>query len=280
MPVVESNEEMKKNMRRIKNEEAQSKKMETNSTTKESGAKEDINVKVDEVKESASDKKEDIKGKIADTKKDLGKKVDKTKEDASHKKDEINLKLDDVKDKATDKKDEISQGLEDTVDEVKNQKQELEKESEKEGMSPAEKILNDIVTRFRQGSDQINEAIVDRSEESKTSKKNILKKPLIDVLETNDTIFIVADISGIKKDDIELGISKNSVDITVTFMDKPGIEDAKFIQKERNYGKTHRKVMLSTEVKIKESKAKFKDCTLTITLPKKVEDMTKIEIED
>lgn len=279
MPVVESNEEMKRNMKRIKKEEARSKKMEPNSSNEDTGAKQKINAKVDEVKESASDKKEDIKGKAHETKRDLGKKVDKTKESASNKKDEINLKLDDVKDEATEKKDELKQGLEDTVDEAEKQKQKLERESEKEGMSPAEKILNDIVTRFRQGSDQINDAIVDRSEESKTSKKNILKKPLIDVLETNDTIFIVADISGIKKDDIDLGISKNSVDITINFMDKPGIEDAKFIQKERNYGKTHRKIMLSTEVKIKESKAKFKDCTLTITLPKTVEDMTKIEIE-
>lgn len=278
MPVVESNEEMKRNMRRIKKEEA-SKKMEADSSSEGTGAKQKISAKVDEVKDSVADKKEDIQGKADETKRKLDKKVDETKEDVSNKKDEINFKLKDVKDTAGEKKDELKQGLEDTVDEAEKQKQKLEKESEKEGMSPAEKILNDIVTRFRQGSDQINEAIVDRSEESKSSKKGIMKKPLIDVLETNDTIYLVADISGIKKDDIELGISKNSVDITATFKDEPEIEDAKFIQKERNYGKTHRKIMLSTDVKVKETKAKFKDCTLTITLPKKVEDMTKIEIE-
>jgi HSP20 family protein len=279
MPVVESNEEMKKNMKRIKREETRSKKMETESSSKEPGAKQQLNAKMDEVKDSASNKKEDIKVKVNDTKKDLGKKVDKAKEDVSNKKDELNVKLEDVKDKASEKKEELNQGLEDTVDEAKQQKQKLERESEKQGMSPAEKILNDIVTRFRQGSDQINDAIVDRSEESKTSKKDLIKKPLIDVLETNDTIYLIADISGIKKEDIELGISKNSVDITATFKDKPTIGDAKFIHKERNYGKTHRKIMLSTDVKIKESKAKFKDCTLTITLPKTVEDVTKIEIE-
>jgi len=37
---------------------------------------------------------------------------------------------------------------------------------------------------------------------------------------------------------------------------------------------------LSTEIKIHEAKAKFKDCTLTITLPKVIEDVTKIDIED
>ncbi len=279
MPVVESNEEMKQNMRRIKREEAGSKKRESDPPSQEADTKQQINVKVDEVKGSASDKKDSIKGKVDETKKVLDKKVDKTREDVSDKKDEINVKLENVKDKASEKKYELNQGLEDAVDEAENQKQKLERESEKQGMSPAEKILNDIVTRFRQGSDQINEAIVDRSEESKTSKKGLIKKPLVDVLETNDTIYLMADISGIKKDEIELGISKNSVEITAVFKDAPEIEGAKFVQKERNYGETHRKIMLSTDVKIDDAKAKFKDCTLTITLPKKVEDLTKIEIE-
>jgi HSP20 family protein len=280
MPVVESNEEMKRNMKRIKREEAQSEKMKTSSSLKSSGTKEKMNEKVADVKEGASDKKEDIKGKLNQTKRDLSRKADEVKKDVSDKKGEINLKIEDVKDKSNEKKDELSQGLKETKDEAEKQKLKFEKESEKEGMSPAEKILNDIVTRFRQGSDQINDAIVERGYESKSSKKVLEKKPLIDVLETNDTIYLIADMSGIKKNDIELGISKNSVDITASFKDEPLIKEAKFVQKERNYGKTHRKIMLSTDIKIKETKAKFKDCTLTITLPKIVEDMTKIEIED
>lgn len=261
MPVVESNEEMKKNMKRIKKEEAESEKIKT----------------------SSSPESPELKSKTSAKVKDINKKI-------SGKKDEIKIKGQDVKDKASEKKDELSegikktkdelsQGIKETKDEAEKEKLKLEKESEKQGMSPAEKILNDIVTRFRQGSDQINDAIVERSEESKSQKKPLVNKPLIDVLETNDTIYLIADISGIKKDDIELGISKNSVDITAIFKDKPEIKEAKFIQKERNYGKTHRKIMLSTDIKIKETKAKFKDCTLTITLPKMVEDLTKIEIE-
>ncbi len=83
----------------------------------------------------------------------------------------------------------------------------------------------------------------------------------------------------VKKDDIDIGISKNSVEITAIYKKEPEIEDAKFTQKERSYGKTHRKIPLSTEIKVKEAKAKYKECTLTITLPKKVEDITKVNIE-
>jgi HSP20 family protein len=64
------------------------------------------------------------------------------------------------------------------------------------------------------------------------------------------------------------------------YKEEPEVEEAKFTQKERSYGKTHRKIPLSTEIKVKEAIAKFKDCTLTITLPKTVEDITKVNIED
>ena len=149
-------------------------------------------------------------------------------------------------------------------------------------MTPAEKFMNDIVTRFRQGTGQINEAISDYTSEEESSKKDkkTFEKPLVDVLETNDTVIVIADISGVKKDDINIGISKNSVELTAMYKEDPEIEDAKFIKKERSYGETHRKIMLSSEIKIHEVKAKFKDCTLTITLPKVVEDITKIDIED
>ena len=170
-------------------------------------------------------------------------------------------------------------------EEAEEQKDKLEKESEKEGMTPAEKILNDLVTRFKEGKGQIDEVISDytttepeTSEASKKPKKAL--KPLVDVLETNDTIILIADISGVKKDDIDIGISKNSVEITAMYKKEPEVEDAKFTQKERSYGKTHRKIPLSTEIKVKEATAKYKECTLTITLPKTVEDITKINIEE
>jgi len=64
------------------------------------------------------------------------------------------------------------------------------------------------------------------------------------------------------------------------FQKEPEIEGAKFTQKERCYGKINRTINLSTEIKVKEATAKYKECKLTITLPKVVEDITKVNIED
>jgi HSP20 family protein len=57
-------------------------------------------------------------------------------------------------------------------------------------------------------------------------------------------------------------------------------EDSNFVQKERCYGKTYRKIKLSKEIKVNEAKANYKNCTLTIRLPKTVEDITKVNIEE
>lgn len=262
MPVVESNAEMKKNMEKKKREESQSLKSKNLGSTKETGTKEKISNKMEDVKIDASIKKDNAKDKLSNAKEDISDKIEEVKEDVS------------------DKKDEVQENLEDTKTDLEKDKKKLDKESEKKGMTPAEKVLNDIVARFRQGSDQINEVISDRSTEEPSKKKKVVEKPLVDVLETNETVYLIADISGVKKDDIEIGISKNSVELTAIFKEDSEIEDAKFTQKERSYGKTHRKILLPTEIKVHEAKAKFKNCTLTITLPKTIEDITKINIDD
>jgi len=256
---VESIDEMKRNMQRKKmEEEPEMKKWEHSKKTKTIKAG---------LKDEASDKKQDVSEKIDETKEKLG-----------EKKEDLTDKIEEVKEEASDKKEDIQENLEEVKGEAKEQKEKLEKESKKEGMTPAEKVLNDLVSKFREGTGQINEAISDYTQESETSSKKI-KKPLVDVLETNDTIILIADISGVNKDDIDIGISKNSVELTAKFKEDPEIENAKFTQKERNYGETHRKIMLSTGIKVKDATAKFKDCTLTLTLPKLVEDITKVKIE-
>jgi HSP20 family protein len=262
--VVKDVEQMKKTMQ---------KKMQKQKSELEE-KKGDITGKIGEVKEGASDKKEDVKEKIGEA-----------KETASETKEDISSRIEEVEEGASEKKEEIGEKVGEVKEEAEEQKEKLDKESKKEGMTPAEKFLNDLVSRLKEGAGQIDEVIADytttESETSEVSKKpKKALKPLVDVLETNDTIIIVADISGVKKDDIDIGISKNSVEITAMYKEEPEVEGAKFTQKERSYGKTHRKIPLSTEIKVKEATAKYKECTLTITLPKMIEDITKVNIED
>lgn len=239
----------------------------------------------DEMKKKMQKELHKKKGGVEGKKEDIKDKMGEAKETASETKQDISSRIEEVKEGASDKKEEIEEKVGEVKEEAKEQKEKLEKESKKEGMTPAEKLLNDLVSRVREGKGQIDEVISDyttnepeTSEASKKPKKSL--KPLVDVLETNDTITLIADISGVKKDDIDIGISKNSVEITAMYKEEPEVKNAKFTQKERSYGKTHRKIPLSTEIKVKEAKAKYKECTLTITLPKTIEDITKINIEE
>ncbi len=185
------------------------------------------------------------------------------------KKMEDKKKMDEIKDVAPEKKEEV----EENADEVKEK---LEKESEEEGRNPAEKVLSDIINNFRQRTGEFNE-VYSGGSESKMMKT--LGKPLVDVLETNENIIIIADISGVKKEDIDIVVSKTSVTITTNFNDETPIQDAEFIQKERNYGEIKRSIDLLTPIKSEEATAKFKKCTLTITLPKIEKDViTQVEI--
>jgi HSP20 family protein len=237
--IVESKEEMKKKMEDKK--------------------------KMDEIKEIASEKKKDIKKKAGEFKKLINeKKVD------------INENIEQVKEGASEKKEEVEKKAGEVKDEAVKQKEKLEKESEEEGRNPAEKVLTDIINNFRQRTGEFNETYGSGSE---SKKMKTPEKPLVDVLETNENIIIIADISGVKKEDIDIAVSKTNVTITTNFKDEIPIEDAEFIQKERSYGETKRSIDLSTPIKSNEATANFKKCTLIITLPKTEKDViTKVEV--
>ena len=90
--------------------------------------------KVEKVKETASEKKEDVKEKMGE------------------KKEEMDSKMHEIKEGASEKKEEIKEDLGEAKEEAKKKKAKLEKESEEEGRTPGEKLLNDIVKKFRKGS--------------------------------------------------------------------------------------------------------------------------------
>jgi len=224
--------------------------------------KKDVSDTLNKAKSEASEKKEDLKHGI-----------NKTKDKASEKTEDLKHGINKTKDKASEKTEDLKQGLNDVKQDILAEKEKLEKESEKEGVTPAEKVLNDIISRFKQGANSFTDYAIESG-----NKKETLVTPLVDVINRNDSITLIIDIPNVNKEDIDIGISKNSVDIEAKFKDESD-DDGNFIQKERNYGTVHRKISLNTEIKVKESKAKYENCTLTIELPKLVEDVTKMNID-
>ena len=134
----------------------------------------------------------------------------------------------------------------------------------------AEKVLNDIVDTIRTRQEEFGKTL----SEYTTS----LQKPLVDMMETGDSIIIKTDLPGVKKEDIDIEVGEENIDIMAKFEEETEVEDVNYIQKERSYGETMRSIALPTKIKVKEAKANFEDSVLTITLPKVEKESYKVDI--
>jgi HSP20 family protein len=132
----------------------------------------------------------------------------------------------------------------------------------------AENILQELIASIKGKEGKLGEKISDY--------KNECEKPLIDVLENDSTIIIRVDLPGVEKEDISVHLIEKAIEIMALF---PGKGDhGHYIKRERNYGKTIRRVPLSKKINEKAIKSIFKDAVLTIELPKLIKDRYKVQI--
>ena len=132
----------------------------------------------------------------------------------------------------------------------------------------AENILNELIAGIKKKEEKLGEKISDYKNESQT--------PLTDVLENDSTIVVRVDLPGVEREDISVHLIEKAIEIVALF---PGKGDpGHYIQRERNYGKTIRRIPLSKKINGKAVKSTFKDCILTIELPKLFKDRYKVDI--
>ncbi|MGZ7095412.1 MAG: Hsp20 family protein [Methanobacterium sp.] len=224
--------------------------------------KKEVNQKVDDIKSSASDKKDDVSDSISEMKENAMDKKDDLQEG-------IEQKVDDIKSGASDKKDDVSDSINAMNEDAMDKKDDLQDEAGKK-RTQAEKLLNDIMNTIKVKQVEVGKTLSDYT--------TALQKPPADIIETNDSIIIKIDLPGVAKEDIDIGIAGESIDIIAKFEEESDAEDINYIQKERSYGETKRIIKLPSEIKVKEASAKFKDSVLTINLPKIEKEVHKINI--
>ena len=78
------------------------------------------------------------------------------------------------------------------------------------------------------------------------------REPLVDILETNGEVRVVAELPGVEKSDIKLH----------------GTEDSLTISVNTPQSKYYKEVTLPTKVKVKEAKSSYKNGVLEVVLPK------------
>lgn len=92
--------------------------------------------------------------------------------------------------------------------------------------------------------------------------------PAIDVFEQDGNLVVRADVPGLKKDDIEVTATEDSVSIKGEFKKEEKVEEQGFYRQERRYGRFFRTIPMPTAINPDQVKAGFKEGVLEIIAPK------------
>jgi len=93
--------------------------------------------------------------------------------------------------------------------------------------------------------------------------------PYIDLEDKGDKFIMTAEVPGFKKDDVEISICGNTVEISGCIEQKSDEKTKEYVRRERSSESFYRKMTLPEEVKFEEVSADLKDGILEIVLPKK-----------
>jgi HSP20 family protein len=90
-----------------------------------------------------------------------------------------------------------------------------------------------------------------------------------DIQETDKEIIIVAELPGVKKEDININATESQVEISAEVKEEKEEERLEYIQKERTQKKFHRSFKLPVQVIPEKATATYKNGILELRLPKK-----------
>lgn len=99
--------------------------------------------------------------------------------------------------------------------------------------------------------------------------------PLTNVYESKDEITVVAELPGVKKDDVAISLHENTLTLTGKRLVREYGKNAKIMRQEEPEGDFEKKIRIPVKVKESEIKARFQDGILRITLPKAEEAKAK-----
>ncbi|MDX9692664.1 MAG: Hsp20/alpha crystallin family protein [Methanothermobacter sp.] len=136
-----------------------------------------------------------------------------------------------------------------------------------------EKMIEDMINSMREMQKEFEKKISEYTEV-------LPEKPTLDLIETDDKLIIKTDLPGVKKEDINIELTEDSITITANFKEEVEVEGANYVKKERRYGEARRELSLPAKIKVDEAKATFEDGVLTVELPKvEVKKKQTIKVE-
>jgi HSP20 family protein len=139
------------------------------------------------------------------------------------------------------------------------------------GRGAAQKFFDDMIGTFRERGGDFEKALSEYTASAPS-------KLTTDLIETDSSLIVKADLPGVKKEDIVIDLTDDSIEIFARFEEETEEEGKNFIKKERRYGEARRSLILPEAVKVKETSAKFDNGVLTVTLPK-LEEKKRFQVK-
>lgn len=95
------------------------------------------------------------------------------------------------------------------------------------------------------------------------------RRPLTDISDEGDKLEIITELPGVKKDDIEINVEEDSIQIKTKSKSKTEEKKENYYFHERSYSSFNRVLPLPVKVIPDKAEAEFKNGILSVTIPKK-----------
>lgn len=140
---------------------------------------------------------------------------------------------------------------------------------------------NSNIARTGKGYEDFYNMLDDFFSDSMLPGRSLLRDTFkIDIEETDSEFRVEAELPGVKKEEIDLGIEDDSLCISVNRSEDVNQDGKNYIHRERRYSSMSRRIRLAN-AKLDNIKAKLEEGVLVVTVPKeeKANTTRKIEIE-
>jgi HSP20 family protein len=160
-----------------------------------------------------------------------------------------------------------------------------EKKDEEKRLAPRDYWMTDPFSEMRRMLDTFRANMEDTLERVFPSQASLpaLKQPRVDILDLGDALQVVADMPGVQKEDIEINLTPERVEISAESSTETERKEEDYTYRERGYASYRRVLDLPADVLPDKAEASFKNGVLEVTLPKKepteVEKKTRLQIK-
>jgi HSP20 family protein len=135
------------------------------------------------------------------------------------------------------------------------------------------------LNRLRRDMDRMIERML--GEFSPTQTAGLIKRgPSIDLVETDQTLVLRAEIPGVDPKNLEIDITDNVLTIDGEIKQENIREDENYHRVERNYGSFSRSIQLPCRIVLEDVKATYRKGVLKIVMPKcRPEEARRIKVK-